>query len=228
VIGVVARASVTRLVRARRPWLAPLAWLVLALGFAALTRVRGAAHGADDVLPGMIGAFVVPLLAYAAVTAVVGDGGVRGVSRGFVAVGAAPLHAALGSALVATGLAAITGALATGLVALIAHGSADPPLVLDLPLSALVGALGGAAYGALFCAGASFGAGALRGGLLAADFVLGSEGSPLAWLFPRAHLLALLGGVPALDLPRRASSVALVVLAGLYLAVVLLASRRPR
>ncbi len=227
-IGVVARASVTRLVRARRAWLAPLAWLVLALGFAALTRVRGAAHGADDVLPGMIGAFVVPLLAYAAVTSVVGDDGLRGVSRGFVAVGAAPLHAALGSALVATGLAAITGAVVTGLGALVAHGPSDPPLALDVPLSAVVGALGGAAYGALFCAGSSFGSGALRGGLLAADFILGGDGSPLAWLFPRAHLVALLGGDRTLDLSRRGSSLALLGLALIYLAIVARASRRLR
>lgn len=228
-IGVVARASLTRLARERRAWVAPLAWVALAIFAALVTRARGAVHGADDLLPGTLGPFVVPLLAYAAVGAVLGPGGLRSTMRGYVAVGAPPRAAAFGPSFVAIGLASASGALATGLGALLAHGPSDPSLALDLPISTAVGALGGAAYGALFSAGAAVGAGALRGMLLAADFVLGGGGGPLGVLFPRGHLLALLGSESAIAenlLPRRASSVALVVLGALYLLVVVRASRR--
>ncbi len=225
-IAPLARASVTRLRRSPRFWVSPLLWLAFGFVASGLARARGAVHGADDVLPGVVGAFVVPLLAFAAVGAVVGDGGLRGATRGYVAIGARPRDAAVATTLVAIGLASALGALATGLGAVLAHGPSDPPLWLDAPLSLLVGALGGATYGALFCAGAAIGEGSMRGMFLALDFVFGGASGFVGALFPRGHLLALLGAEPTLDLSRRASSVALFVLGIAYVLVVMRLSQR--
>lgn len=222
--AVLARAVAVRLVRTPRAWVAPGAWLALALVLAVASRTS--VHGASNLLPGSVGNLVLPLLAFAAVSAVVGEGGMRRAASGLVALGAEPSAAALSTSGVAVGLAASLGALAASLGALLAHGTSDPPLWLDVPLSFVVGALGGAAYAALFCAGASVMGGALRGILLVADFVLGTEAGPLGALFPRAHLLALLGGEKAFDLSRRVSSVALVALALVYLALVVRLTRR--
>lgn len=226
-IALLARASILRLRRRPRAWVSPLAWLAFAVVVAAFARVRHAVHGADDVLPDTVGTFVIPLLAFAAVSAVLGEGGLRRATRGYVALGARPASAALGTVAVAVALSAALGAAAAGLGAILAHGPSDPPLWLDAPLSLVVGALGGAAYAALYCAGASLTeGGAARGIFLALDFVVGGAPGPLGVLFPRGHLLALLGGAPTLDLSRRASSVALVLLLAVYLLVVVRFSRR--
>lgn len=223
-ISVLARAVALRLVRTPRAWLAPGAWLALALVLAVAS--RSSVHGASNLLPGSVGNIVLPLLAFAAVSAVVGEGGMRRATSGLVALGADPAAAALSTSGVAIAASASLGALAASLGVLFAHGASDPPLLLDVPISFVVGGLGGAAYAALFCAGASVMGGALRGILLVADFVLGTEGGALGALFPRAHLLALLGGEKAFDLSRRVSSVALVALALVYLALVARLTRR--
>jgi hypothetical protein len=175
-----------------------------------------------------VGFIVIPLVTYGIVSATLGGAGLRASIRGVVALGGAPVQAALGSVLVAMAASALVCGLVAAAVCAIAHGQGDPPLSADLPASFGVAVLSGAAYSAYFGAGSAIGKGAMRGGFLVLDWLIGS-GSGFGALFtPRGHVTSLLGGVPCFDLSRRASSVALVVLALAYVALTLRLARRVR
>lgn len=125
----------------------------------------------------------------------------RAVALGFV------LSTALSSALLAASIAVAT--------AFFANDPLAPALSDDLPAAAWIGLLTGAAYGALFSLGATFGA---RGGgrslVLILDFVLGGSLGLLGALTPRSHALNLLGAPPPLEgLSQGASAAALVAMA---------------
>jgi len=123
----------------------------------------------------------------------------RGVALGLV------VASMIGAAL----LAASSGALA----AVVAHDPTAPALTLDAASCAWIGALGGAAYAALFALGSSFGAtGSGRWWALAADFLLGGTSGVGALLAPRAHLQNLLGGEPPMLLGQSASAACLVAM----------------
>jgi hypothetical protein len=225
-IAALARPPLARIVRGPRVWVAAGAWCALALVLAEVTRRSGAAHGADHVLVDTYGALVVPLLAYALVGAAVASQSLRASTAPLVTFGAAPVRAAAAAIAVTAVLSALSCAILGVAVALIAHGSADPPRVHDALASAYAGALGGGAYASYFALGASFGKkGGGRSLFLVADWILGATTGAGALATPRAHLRSLLGGAPPLDLSERVSAMALVGLAVVY---ALVATRRSR
>lgn len=222
-----ARVPIARLTRTRRTWLVVAAWAIVAIVGAVLVRTRGNTSGADHVMRGSFGRFVLPLLEYGIVGAAIGGSGLRRGIRGLVGLGSSPRRAALVTAVVASAACAIAGGLLAAIVCVIAHGPADPPLGADLFASTWIGALGGAAYGSYFAAGSAIGkAGTVRGMFLAADFLVGSGAGVGAALVPRGHVVALLGGPLVADLSQRASSVLLVVLVAFWLGVTALVARR--
>jgi hypothetical protein len=225
-MNALARVPVLRLLRTPRSWLPVVGWAVLALLFAIVARRSGGASGSDHVMRGSFGYVVLPLVAYAVVGASLGGGGLRRSVRAVVALGARPRSAALATTVVAAVTsAALCSALAV-LVCAVAHGPADPPLAPDLFASFWVSALGAAAYAAYFSAGAAIGKGAMRGVLLAVDWIIGSGAGVGALLTPRGHVTALLGGSLAAELPARASSALLVGLLVAYAALAAALTRR--
>jgi hypothetical protein len=217
VIGVLARLPLARIARSPRQWLTTGAWSALAVGFAIAARADSWAHGADHVLVSVYGSLSLPFMAYALAREALGARSMVAATSPLVAFGATPWRAALACSCVAAAAAALSGACIAAVVALVAHGSADPPQARDALLSAYVGGLGGAAYAAWFTVGSAIGR---RGGgrllLLAVDWLLGEAGGPLALATPRAHLRNLLGGVPPSSVSERTSALALVALAVLY------------
>jgi hypothetical protein len=227
VIAALARPSVARLVRTPRAWAIVGAWCALALALAISARTQGVAHGADRVLLDAYGAIVLPLLAFGLVGSLVGSRSLSANLAPLNAYGAPPVLTAattLGVALVPT---VALGAVLAALVAIVAHGSGDPPVARDALASAYAGALGGMAYASLFALGSSFGR---RGGgralLLVADWLLGAAGGVTSLLTPRAHLRNLLGGTAPMDLSGGASAAVLVLLTVAYLGATLARSRR--
>ncbi|MGO9833823.1 MAG: hypothetical protein ACLP1X_06380 [Polyangiaceae bacterium] len=212
-ISALARLPVARLVRTPRTWIAASAWCALAIGMAVVMRGRGASHGADDVLIEAYGALVLPLLAYTLVGTTLGARSIAGSTTAVAAFGASRARAAAVTVGVGVGASALGGALLAATVAVVAHGTADPPLARDALASGYVGALGGAAYASWFSLGAGFGR---RGGgrvvALVVDWLLGANGGVTALFAPRAHLRNLLGGAPPMDLSQRASAMALGIL----------------
>jgi hypothetical protein len=224
-----ARPAVGSLLRSPRGLLTMGAWCVLAVVLAVSTRVRGATHGADQVLIGSFASFVLPLLAYALVGAALGVRSLAASGAPLVAFGAAPWRAAAASVVVTAGSCALLGAGTALCVALIAHGAADPPVVRDAIASAYAGSLGGAAYAAWFSLGASFGRrGGGRAAALVLDWLLDGLGGAPSIVCPRGHVRNLFGGAAPLDLPQRASAVALLVLAIAYALAAILRVRRQR
>lgn len=223
-IAALARPSVARVVRTPRALLSLAAWLVLGVGFAVAARSGGAANGADHVLVSAYGALVLPLLTYTLVGAVLGGRSLAASTAPVVSFGATPGRAAAVTVSVAVVAGVVLGGALAATVALVAHGSGDPPVASDAAASAYAGALGGAAYVAWFALGASFGKrGGGRTGLLVLDWVLGLGHGAVALVTPRAHLRSLLGGAGPMEWSGRASAAALVVLA---LLCALLAVRR--
>jgi hypothetical protein len=225
VIAALARASVVRLRRSPREHLRPISWLAFAYLLCIAKISRGSPHGATDLLAGMFASFILPFTVFAIVNAVLGRGGMRAATRGFVAIGADPVRAAVATTLVAMAVAGALTAIIGFAIAALAHGPADPPLLVDALVTAGVAGLGGAVYASFFCAGASLGQGNARGFVLAFD-ILFATGTPIGILFPRAHVMALMGAEPTLAISRRASSIVLVALALVYLLLVVRFTRR--
>lgn len=224
-----ARLPVARLTRTTRGWLPVLAWSALALATALVNRSEHLPHGADRALLGVFGSIALPLVAYAVVGGALGGDGLRRAGRPLVALGAPPARAAFAAVVVTMFLTALIGAALGALIAVLAHAPDDPPLVMDALTSAWTSALGGAAYAALFCFGASISArGAGRGVLLAVDWIVGSGSGAGAFLFPRAHLRNLHGGDGPLAVPQWGSSVSLCLIAAACAALACLLARRDR
>ncbi len=223
-----ARPVVARLFRSPRTLLAIGTWYAVGVALALTARAHGSSQAANHVLIGAFGAFLLPLLAYTLVGGALGTRSLSASGAPLVAFGPSPFRVAgvsLAVAMLATALA--SAALAVGL-ALLAHGTGDPPLGRDVIATAYVGSLGGAAYASFLSLGASFGRrGGGRAVFLVVDWLLGGAGGVLSPVCPRAHVSNLLGGAAPLDLPERASSVALVVLGlGFALVAALRAGRR--
>ena len=221
-----ARIPLARLLRTPRTLVTIGGWTVLGIAFAVVARVEGASHGADRALVGAFGALVVPLLCYAIAGGALGSSSLSAAGAPAVAFGATRLRAAAASIAVVLAASIAACALLGAAVAVIAHGSSDPPVARDALASAYAGALGGGAYASLFVFGASLGR---RGGgrtvALVADWLLGANASAVALVTPRAHLRNLLGGTPPAAIGERLSAVALVLLAALFLAAALRRSR---
>jgi hypothetical protein len=221
-----ARVPCLRLLRTPRAWLSIFVWTVIAIASAVAVRSQGGTTGADHVMRGPYGLVVLPLVAYGLVSASLGGDGLRRGIRGVVALGAPPRQAALATVLVALVSAAILCGLLAALVCVLAHGSHDPPLSRDLPTSMWIGALGGATYAAFFSAGSAIGKGAMRAVFLAFDWIVGAGAGVGSIFVPRGHVMSLLGGHLAAELPQRASSVLLAVLCAAYVGLALLLTRR--
>ena len=217
-----AKVPIARMTRMRRGFLPIVGWFVLALVAAMTTRL-----GADHVLRSTFGFVVVPLLAYGVVAASLGGQGLRASVRPLVLLGAAPRRAAAATVLVACASSAIVASVLGAIVCILAHHPGDPPLGPDVIATGGVSFLGGAAYGAFFCFGSAIGKGAMRGGLLVADWLLGTGGGFGSVLVPRGHVASLLGGVHAFELSHRVSSVFLIALTLLYAGLAIRLGRRP-
>jgi hypothetical protein len=212
-ITALARAPLARLTRTPRTRFVVLAWCALLAAVAMVTRTGGWVHGADHVLIETYGALVLPVLAYVIVGAVFGARSVSESTRALVALGANSVMAAMAAVAVAVSACALGGAALAAAVALIAHGTADPPMALDALTSAYAGALGGAAYAAWLTLGTALGRrGGGRVALLVVDWVLGAGSGATAAITPRAHLRNMLGGTPPMNLPESSSACALVIL----------------
>ena len=225
-IAALARPPLARLLRSRRGRMAALAWCALGVAFAVAARSSGSSHAADHVLLGAFAPLVLPLLAYTLAGTVIGARSLSISAAPLVAFGAPPARAAALAATVAIAACALSGGLLAAIVDLVAHASADPPLGRDALACAYAGGLGGGAYASWFVLGASFGKrGGGRSVFLLLDWVLGASSGPTALFTPRAHIRNLLGGTAPLELSERASGLALVFLAAVFLA---LATRRAR
>ena len=215
-----------RFVRGRRAWLPILGWSLLGIGSAVVARRTGSTTGADHTLRGTFAFVVVPLLAFAVVSAASGGTGLRPGVRGLVALGAAPRRAAAASIAVAMLVSALLCAVVGTVVCFVAHGGGDVSLARDLPATAVVSFASGATYAAFFCAGSAIGRCALRGFFLVADWVLGAPAGLAAVLVPRGHVMALFGGGACFSLSRTTSSIVLVLLCVVYAALALRLARR--
>lgn len=220
------RLPATRLLRSTRLRLVLGAWGLVALAAAVFARYDGWGHGADRVLSSFYGALALPFIACAVARAAFGGRSMNSSTAPLVALGVAPWRAALASVCVAALATALLGAVLAALVALIAHGAADPPRGRDAIASAYVGGLGGAAYAAWFALGTTLGR---RGGgrlvFLGADWLLGGAGTTTALATPRGHLRNLLGGDSPMNFSERTSSAMLLALMALC---TILACRNPR
>lgn len=119
--------------------------------------------------------------------------------------------------------ASLLAASAGVLTAVLAHDPTAPAVRFDALSCAWIGALGAAAYAALFALGATFGSrGSGRWWVLAGDFLLGSTSGVGALLAPRAHIQNLLGGEPPLLLAQPASTASLVAMTVVFTLLALL------
>ncbi len=222
-IAALLRVPSARLARLPRSSVPVLAWSALAIGAAIVSR-----NGADHVLRSTFGFVALPLLVYALVGAALGpSGALRGSLRGSVALGGAPRSAAFATVLFSVVASAVAAAVVGALVCALAHGETDPPLASDLPATAGIACLAGAAYGAYFCAGAAIGKGTMRSVFLAIDWFIGARGGLGSVFTPRGHLASLLGGPLAFELPRKTSSLLLLLLVAIYGATAIALARRP-
>jgi hypothetical protein len=225
-IASLGRLSAARIMRSSRFWLSLGIWCSLDIAFAVIARQHGWAHGADRVLSSAYGALSLPFIAYAIARAAFGGRSMVSSTAPLVAFGAQPWRAAFASVCVATTATALLGASLAALVALVAHGTADPPRAHDAIVSAYVGALGGASYAAWFALGTTIGR---RGGgrllFLGLDWLLGGVGAPTALATPRGHLRNLLGGASPLNVSERSSAIMLV---GMIVLCTMLACRGTR
>jgi hypothetical protein len=201
---------VKRFLRTRRAWGAVLAWLLLAIAI-------GLAAGAKST--GISGALVsthantaLPFLAYAVVGGIVSPKGMGASVWNLGLLGLGTRRAATSLVLAALGMGAFFGLISSALICFLGHGAMDPPLAHDLFVTSWVGALAGAAYGALFMLGSSFFRGAGRAAIFALDWILGSSGV-FALFLPHGHVASLFGGEPAFEMSQRQSSIALVLIA---------------
>lgn len=201
------------------------ATVVIAVLVAAVQRALGPIGALDRAL-GAMARWILPLASAALVTSVIGLRTPREFAWPAARYGASRLMVALGALAVVALTIALTSAVASAAVVLVAHSSqgSDAPIGADAVTTAGIAALTGCVYAAALSFGASFGR---RGGgrvvVLALDFVIGGAGV-VGFLFPRGHGLNLLGLDVGAVSPR-GSSIALVVLAVAWSGLAALRSR---
>lgn len=169
---------------------------------------------ADYTLSDALLAWVLPLLAYAAVGRVGERGRADAAVQDMARHGSNRRTAFLGL-VVATGLRVASIAGIVALIAVVAaRGRLDIPSISDALTSAWIVALGGASYVALFALGSLFGgSGQGRAVALGADFIFGALPSAMAAAFPRSHLSSLIGGHAVLGLAGWQSTACLYAIA---------------
>jgi hypothetical protein len=209
-----ARAPWARVCRGGRSRATLAVWAAMGLALAVAARSRHVSHAADRVLLDAYGPVILPLLAYALSSAVVGARSFSAAVAPLRAFGASPVRAAVAALAVAIASSAMAGGVLGAAVDAIAQGPAVRSFILrDAGTSAYACALGGAAYASWFVLGATFGR---RGGgrfvFLLADWALGANETVAALVTPRGHLRNMLGGVPPMELSERGSAIALVAI----------------
>jgi hypothetical protein len=219
-----ARLPFARILRAPRAWLSCVLWLGFAVAVALFEKSRGESHAVDRVLPDAYGGLVLPLVVFALVGAVVVSTSLRSSIHPVTALGASGARAAIASIVVVAFVSALVcGGIGAALVPL---SGAVAPIRGDVIASAWVSALGAACYASFFVFGTSFGkVGAGRMIILVIDWVLGSTGTALEIITPRAHLRNLLGGAPLMHVSQTASAITLGAIAVFCM---FLAARRAR
>lgn len=197
-----------RLRHSPRGYLPALPWALLALGQAAA--LRGASH--NRALTSLFSDLALPLGAMALVALVFGTKSLFSACESAMAFGAPARRVAAAHIALAVGVSSLFAAVLGAAVCAVGHGSQDPALPTDLITTAGVSALSGAAYGALFAFGSTFGAsGGGRMALLLGDWLLG-RGVAFAFVFPRLHAERLLGAPSPLELSPQTSSLMLVMM----------------
>jgi hypothetical protein len=226
-VNALVQLPIARLARTPRAWIPVGVWAFFAVAAALVLHGADPSSSASDALESAFGAIALPLLAYAVVGATLGGSGLARGVRPLVAFGASPARAALGQIVVAAVATALLGSFVGVVVAVLSHGSSDPPLARDVTATAWIGALGGAAYAALFAFGASFGRrGGGRAWLLVLDWGFGASDGTSGILTPRAHVRSLLGGDAVASLSNGASVALLVLLALGFGGLAVVRSRR--
>ena len=199
--------------RARPAWLAALLGLALAVAAALVERSVTSVGAVDRALEATFG-LVIPLCAFAAVSAATASERLRDAVWPLARYGGSARHLALGVCLAATLAASVVGATLAAVVVVASTGAGAGlgPVLADAGVSAWIGAITGAAYVGWFSLGAAFGRrGAVRWLPLVLDFTLGGSGGVLGAILPRGHVHALLGGATPLALPRSACTATLAV-----------------
>lgn len=197
--------------RTRSALLAALLGVSLVVVSALVERSVTSVGAVDRALEATFG-LVIPLCAFAVVSAVTARERLRDAVWPLARYGASARAVALGVACTAALAAASFGALAAVVAVLLAHGGDAPPVVADAVVTAWLGVLAGAAYAGWFSVGASFGRrGFVRWLPLVLDFTVGGSSGALGMILPRGPVHALLGGASPLGLPRSVSTAALIV-----------------
>jgi hypothetical protein len=198
--------------------------IAFALAMAAASRGHG---GATSVLPGGVGAFVLPVAVFSAMNTASERRGTRGLIGLPLSFGQAPGRSIAQSAGSLIAFSILTSASLGLLVALVAHSAVDPPLATDLVRSAWALGVAGGAYASLFLFAGSYGK---RGGgaqlALMADFIFGGSDTSLARWLPRAHVQRVLGGDAIVDWSNHASMAALCTMAAVLFACLTLRARQ--
>ena len=209
----VVRTVLLRLLRAPRSWLAIGFWIAVAVAPAVVEHLHAVGHGADHALLGFYASIALPFLAYSVLSAVLGRDGLGRAGLPLVNFGAPPGEVALWTVAVAVAVSAILGGGLGAAVDAIGHGPLDPRLIEDAVRALGAGAIGGAAYAAMFAMGASLGArGFGRSIFLVLDWVFGNGVDASALFTPRAHVRSLLGGAAPLEVTGRVSYAALALM----------------
>ncbi len=174
----------------------------------------------DDPFLSSYGTLVVPLVLVGCFTAILGKHSASVRALPYRLLGASESEIALGEALFVTAVCAFMGLLLVELGTFNTGGN-EPRLALGW-----IGALWGASFGAYLSLARRFPFRGAQWLLAFADYFVGTTHGALSLFFPRAHFRSLLGGSPPLGLDQRLSSLSLVILFFVYLAMGL--ARSPR
>lgn len=205
------------------------------LGFALLAvfvvslfeRRTGSILATDRALTGAALGFVLPLLAHGTVARALGGGALQGALGELGRYGGDRRSGALGVAVTLAGVLGLAGAAIAALAVVVVRAPADPLLMRDALTSSWVGALAGVAYAAWFCLGSTLGKrGGGRGVLLVVDWIAGASAGVAALFWPRGHVRNLLGAEPVLSMPQWSATLALALLACVYVGMGLWRVRR--
>ncbi|MCK6531388.1 MAG: hypothetical protein L6Q84_00340 [Polyangiaceae bacterium] len=213
-----------KLVRHRLASVSSVLGVVFAIGavfvVALLLRRTGSNLAADRALSGIALGLALPLLAHGTVARALGGAHFEAALAEPARHGGNRREIALGVGLALSLVLAMSGALVAAVAVLVVRAPADPALVRDLVTSSWIGALAGASYAAWFCLASTVGrSGGGRMVALFVDFVAGASAGLSAMFWPRGHVRNLLGGEPVWAMPQWSATLALLLLAGGYLAL---------
>lgn len=191
--------------------------LTLALGVALVVSLAliehraGSAGAVDRALAGTF-RWILPVVAFALSGLAADRKRLSDAAWPAARFGIAKRDVALG--IVAAGIAAsaAAGVILAALPVIAAHSAASLPLASDLFTSVRIGFLGGAAHGAWFAFGGTFGRrGGGRAWVLALHVVAGGSTGLAGAILANAHTQNLLGFAAPLDLPQAVSTAMLVL-----------------